>query len=53
MKILITGGNGFIGKSLYNTLHLENDIVIVDRQIDLKCDNTTKIVTDLSVIVVY
>ena len=49
MKILITGGNGFIGKSLYNTLHLENDIVIVDRQIDLKCDNTTKIVTDLSV----
>ena len=31
LKILITGGNGYIAKSLYSYLHLEHDITLISR----------------------
>jgi nucleoside-diphosphate-sugar epimerase len=31
MKILITGGNGYIAKSLHSYLHLEHDVTLVSR----------------------
>jgi nucleoside-diphosphate-sugar epimerase len=38
MKILITGGNGYIGKSLYSALYDNHDITVVTRQdFDLTC----------------
>ena len=37
MRILITGSNGYIGKSLYNTLKDKYDITIINRNI---CDLT-------------
>jgi len=38
MKILITGGNGYIAKSLYSALHTKYDITVVTRQdFDLSC----------------
>ena len=38
MKILITGGNGYIAKSIYSALHDKHDITTVTRQdFDLTC----------------
>jgi GDP-L-fucose synthase len=37
MKILITGANGYIGKSLYNALKDKHEVAIINRQ---KCDLT-------------
>jgi len=38
MKILITGGNGYIAKSLYSALHTKYDITVITRQdFDLTC----------------
>ena len=38
MKILITGGNGYIGKSIYSALCNNHDITVVTRQdFDLTC----------------
>jgi nucleoside-diphosphate-sugar epimerase len=31
MKILITGGNGYIAKSIYHTLHKKHDIILVTK----------------------
>jgi nucleoside-diphosphate-sugar epimerase len=32
MKILITGGNGYVGKSIYSYLHTKYDITTIGRQ---------------------
>jgi len=32
MKILITGGNGYIGKSLYNALKIQHDVIALSRK---------------------
>ena len=34
MKILITGGNGFIGKALRNLLVLSHDVTVIDTNLD-------------------
>jgi UDP-glucose 4-epimerase len=31
LKILITGGNGFVGKALVNQLKMDNEVVVLDR----------------------
>jgi nucleoside-diphosphate-sugar epimerase len=42
MKILITGGNGYIAKSLYSALHTKYDITVITRQdFDLTCWTST------------
>ena len=42
MKILITGGNGYIAKSIYSTLHTKYDITLITRQdFDLTDHNAT------------
>jgi len=41
MKILITGSNGYIGKSLYNKLYKKYDITTLSRKdLDLTCFNS-------------
>jgi len=43
MKVLITGGNGYIGKSLYIALRDKHDVVVVTRQdFDLTCWTSTR-----------
>jgi GDP-L-fucose synthase len=42
MKILITGGNGYVGKSLYNALKYKHDIVAVTRT-DFDLADTTAV----------
>ena len=34
MKILITGGNGFIGKALRNFLSISHDVTVIDIELD-------------------
>lgn len=42
MKVLITGGNGYIGKNIYSTLHDKYDITVITRQdFDLTCWEST------------
>ena len=44
MKILITGANGYIGKSLYNALKDKYDVTAVTRNsFDLSIDQCTNL----------
>ena len=47
MKILITGGNGFIGKSLRNFLSPSHDIIVIDTEVDNNYTGVQRLV-DLS-----
>ena len=42
MKILITGGGGYIAKSLYNELNNKHDITLINRK-DLDLTNTLEV----------
>jgi dTDP-4-dehydrorhamnose reductase len=39
LKILITGGNGYIAKSIYSYLYSKYDITLLTRQIVDMCDS--------------
>ena len=42
MRILITGGNGYIAKSLYKELNDKHDITLINRK-DLDLTNTLEV----------
>lgn len=48
MKILITGGNGFIGYSLANTLKLNHDVTVLDKEFTKDFKNIRTIKLDMT-----